>query len=150
MDFTIITFKNSKNKFLENQINDLTKRFNSNINIVELKSFKDKNIDLIKQKEGVEISKLLNDKYFNYYKILLSENGVEFETKKLYDSLKIKNQKLLFVINGPYGYDKKIEKEFNLILSLSKMVMTSDISKLVLIEQLYRFYCFDKNIKYGK
>lgn len=143
---TILSFGKVKNQNLLNYILELKKRI-KNLNFIELKEFKDKNEEIIKKKEFLQIKKYLKSENYN---ILLSEFGKQVFTKQFYLDFKKQSKPLFFIISGPFGHNKELEKEVDFILSLSKLTLNYQIAKLVLVEQIYRFYCFEKNINYTK
>jgi len=146
MKFKIITIGKTKNQNILSEINEIQKRI-KNIELLEIKEIKDKNIEIIKKKEFEEIKKHLNNNNFN---ILLWEFGEEFETKKFYDKIKKINQDITFIITGAFGANDELKNLVDFHISLSKMTFTHEMAKLMLIEQLYRVNCFEKNIPYTK
>ena len=53
-----------------------------------------------------------------------------------------------FIIGGAYGLPEDILKKANLKLSLSDMTFTHQMIRLLLIEQIYRAFTINNNIKY--
>jgi 23S rRNA (pseudouridine1915-N3)-methyltransferase len=45
---------------------------------------------------------------------------------------------LAMIIGGPFGLDNHLTDEMNEIISLSRLTFTHDMSRLILLEQLYR------------
>ena len=56
--------------------------------------------------------------------------------------------KLVFVIGGAFGINDKIRKMANLRLSLSKMTFTHQMTRLILIEQIYRAFKINRGEPY--
>ena len=56
--------------------------------------------------------------------------------------------KLVFVIGGAFGISDKIRKVANLRLSLSKMTFTHQMTRLILIEQIYRAFKINRGEPY--
>ncbi|MEA3548613.1 MAG: 23S rRNA (pseudouridine(1915)-N(3))-methyltransferase RlmH [Thermodesulfobacteriota bacterium] len=50
-----------------------------------------------------------------------------------------------FLIGGPFGLSEEVLKKADFILSFSKMTLTHEMARLLLLEQLYRAY----SIKFG-
>lgn len=78
------------------------------------------------------------------YLILLDENGkslssVEFSSR-LQSLMNQAVKRTVFVVGGPYGFDKSLYKRMNLKLSLSKMTFTHQMVRLFFTEQLYRAF----------
>tara|TARA_Y100001970_G_C14254327_1_gene874092 strand:- start:2469 stop:2906 length:438 start_codon:yes stop_codon:yes gene_type:complete len=105
------------------------KRRLNGIQIIELKdSNKDKEAKII-----------LQTFLKNEIKIILSEEGLIFNSVKLTDTLlKYSPQKISFVIGGPDGISNKIKDSADLILSLSPLTFPHEIVQLLLLEQIYR------------
>ena len=59
-------------------------------------------------------------------------------------------KEISFVIGGPLGLSKTILKKADLLLSLSPMTFTHDMTRLLLLEQLYRAYTIKAGEKYHK
>lgn len=56
----------------------------------------------------------------------------------------------VFMIGGPFGLDASILQRANQVLSLSKMTFTHDMTRLILLEQIYRALTILKGEKYHK
>lgn len=146
MNITVLSIGKIRNKNVLLEIEELKKRM-PKVKFIETKDFKDKNISVIQRKELDEIKKYLKPSNYN---ILLSEFGKEFSTSEFYNYFKKQEKPLFFIISGPFGHDRILEKEVDLVLSLSKMTYAHEVAKLLLIDQIYRYYCFEKNINYTK
>ena len=66
------------------------------------------------------------------------------------DELSFSHSKLTFVIGGPLGLSKDILHRAGEILSLSRLTLTHEMSRLLLLEQLYRAFTILNNEKYHK
>lgn len=77
---------------------------------------------------------------------MTSENLAEFLQKKMNDGY----SDLEFVIGGALGLSPVILKSANQVLSLSQMTFTHELSRLILLEQLYRAFTILKGEKYHK
>ena len=88
----------------------------------------------------------------NDYVVLLDEKGKEFNSiqfsgalQKLMSSLQ---SNLIFIVGGAYGFDEKIYKRANMLLSLSKMTFSHQVIRLFFLEQLYRAMTIIRNEPY--
>lgn len=76
------------------------------------------------------------------FSVLLTEHGKEYFTgdfaEKIATWSEQQTRTIEFVIAGPFGVDKTIEKNFDATLSLSKLTFPHDVATMVLYEQLYR------------
>jgi len=55
-----------------------------------------------------------------------------------------------FIIGGPLGLSKKILDQGHKVLSLSKLTLTHEMTRLFIIEQIYRAFTILKGQKYHK
>jgi 23S rRNA (pseudouridine1915-N3)-methyltransferase len=55
-----------------------------------------------------------------------------------------------FLIGGASGLSPEVIREADLLLSLSKMTFTHDMTRLFLLEQLYRAFTIKAGEKYHK
>lgn len=74
-----------------------------------------------------------------------SEGFSQFLQQKWEES----GSRLTLVIGGPEGLPEILKKKLTLI-SLSKMTFTHQLTRLVLLEQIYRAFCIAKGIPYHK
>ncbi|MCA9497212.1 MAG: 23S rRNA (pseudouridine(1915)-N(3))-methyltransferase RlmH [Nanoarchaeota archaeon] len=146
MKIKIICVGKVKNKNLLSEIEDLVRRF-SRLEIVYLKEVKEKNIEVIKEKEFDLLKPYLVSSNYN---VLLWEYGREFSTKDFYEKFRKVEGTIVFLITGAYGPSEELKKSVDLVLSLSKMTFTHEQALYLLVEQVYRMECFEKNIPYTK
>ncbi|MEP7168091.1 MAG: 23S rRNA (pseudouridine(1915)-N(3))-methyltransferase RlmH [Bacteroidota bacterium] len=116
---------------------------------VSKKNASSKNVMMLKQNEADLILKIITA---NDHVVLLDEKGKEFNSiqfagaiQKLMTSLQ---SNIIFVIGGAYGFDEKMYKRANLLLSLSKMTCSHQLIRLFFIEQLYRAMTIIRNEPY--
>ena len=57
---------------------------------------------------------------------------------------------ICFIIGGPLGLSKKILDQAHKVLSLSKLTLTHEMTRLFIIEQIYRAFTILKGEKYHK
>ncbi len=104
-----------------------------------------------KKREGAAIlDKLKPDEFV----IVLDEQGVEMSSRKLAAFFEDKTQRgisaFCFIIGGACGLDESVKKRAGLILSLSRLTFPYQLTRLILIEQLYRAFTIMKGIRYHK
>jgi 23S rRNA (pseudouridine1915-N3)-methyltransferase len=143
----VIVIGKVKNKSLLTEINDLSKRL-TRFEIIELKEVKENNIPKLKEKEYDLFQKYLEDK--SYENFLLWEFGETFTTKNFYSKLKKIDRNIQFFITGAYGPNEDLKSSIKNHISLSNMTFTHEQALYLLVEQLYRVYCFENNINYTK
>ncbi|OGL94640.1 hypothetical protein A2348_03385 [Candidatus Uhrbacteria bacterium RIFOXYB12_FULL_58_10] len=76
------------------------------------------------------------------FSILLTEHGKEYFTGDFAEQISAwsehETRTIEFVVAGPFGVDKTVEKNFDATLSLSKFTFPHDVATTLLYEQLYR------------
>ena len=85
--------------------------------------------------------------------IALDVSGREYSSEALsnrIERLSWKGNPLCFVIGGPLGISKEILGRAHETLSLSKLTLTHEMSRILLLEQLYRAFTIMKGEKYHK
>ena len=119
----------------------------SQIEIIEVKdepindnpSLKD--IEKAKDNEGLRVLKLLKN---NEYLIALDLNKKQFKSEQFADFLMQKLEEngssISFVIGGSYGLSDELKKRSNYSISLSDMTFLHQMTRLILLEQIYRAF----------
>lgn len=69
--------------------------------------------------------------------ILLHRDGLILDSLQFAELLK-KNSSQNFVIGGVYGVNQNVSDSAKMLLSLSKLTFTHELSRLILLEQIYR------------
>ncbi len=76
-------------------------------------------------------------------------SSYEFSKKYFYLLEKL-NSNLTIFIGGDRGFSKKILKKAKYLLSLSPLTFTHQMTRLILLEQIYRAHQIRKNSNYHK
>ena len=88
------------------------------------------------------------------YVIALDQTGDQMSSVELAEFVQYKMnegvRELTFIIGGALGLDESILKTATKILSLSRMTFTHEMSRLIVLEQLYRAFTILKGTKYHK
>lgn len=86
--------------------------------------------------------------------IALDEHGKEMSSRDFSAWLESESSsghsRYCFIIGGAHGLDDQIKKKSSLVLSLSRLTYPYQLTRLVLIEQLYRAITMIKGIPYHK
>jgi 23S rRNA (pseudouridine1915-N3)-methyltransferase len=143
----IITVGREKDHWISEQIDHFRKLISKYAQIeltavTEAKYSKKANIAKALTSEAKAIKSVLKGGYL----FILDVEGETFATDQLaqkIDRLQVDGNSLLeFVIGGPYGLSPELKlkrkKENSCILNISPMTLSHQISRLVLLEQLYR------------
>ena len=84
--------------------------------------------------------------------VLLDEKGASFGSiefsKYLQKKMNSGIKRLVFLVGGPYGFDKSIYDKYQDKISLSKMTFSHQMVRLFFSEQLYRVMTILKNEPY--
>ncbi len=74
--------------------------------------------------------------------VLLDESGKQLSSEGLAVFLQGRmnqgTRQLTFLVGGAYGFSDKLKQKGNLVLSLSLMTFTHQMTRIILAEQLYR------------
>ena len=147
-----------KEQYLKDGINEYLKRISpySNIEIVEVNDSKVKDnpnqadIEKAKNEEGERVLKLLKNEYL----IGLDMNKLEFKSEEFAVFLDKKivegGSNVSFVIGGSYGLSDALKNRCNTSISLSKMTFLHQMTRLILLEQIYRAFKILNNETYHK
>ncbi len=134
-----------KEKYMIDEINEYLKRLSkySKVNIIELKESKIQNKDplLILEEEGNEIlKKIEKDEYLfllDLHGKIISSEDFASQISSLIDTGK---GKISFAIGGTLGVSEKLRERANFKLSISKMTFTHQMTRCILLEQIYRAF----------
>jgi len=115
----------------------------------EAKGIGEKFRDRIKEVEAQGLEKYLKDDYI----ICLSDEGQEMNSlqfARLIEECGSSSRRLAFVVGGFLGLADRMIERANLLLSLSKMTFSHELSRVILLEQIYRSLTILKGKPYAK
>lgn len=159
MKIRIIAVGKIKDQYLELGINDYIKKISryASVEIMEVKDqpiYNEKSLEEInnaKKKEGEAILKYIKD---SDYIINLDLDKKEMKSEEFARFLDAKSEYsgsfLTFVIGGSYGLSDELKKRANEAISLSKMTFLHGMTRLIILEQIYRAYKILNNEVYHK
>lgn len=108
-------------------------------------------IEIVKNKEGEKILKLLKP---SDYLISLDLNKKQFTSPEFAKYLDNKfvagGSSISFVIGGSYGLSDALKSRSNDSISLSNMTFLHQMTRLILLEQIYRAFKINRNEVYHK
>ena len=100
-----------------------------------------KDIEKAKDNEGKRVIKLLKN---NEYLIALDLNKKQLKSEQFADFLMQKltenGSSISFVIGGSYGLSDELKARSNYSISLSDLTFLHQMSRLILLEQIYRAF----------
>jgi len=121
------------------------------ITIKDEKITSSKSSDLILDKEAERILKHFDKKSF---RLVLDSKGKMLSSEDLAqlfsDQMNKGYSDFTFIVGGPLGLSQKVVKNCHFKLSLSNMTFTHQLSRLFLLEQIYRAFSIIKGEKYHK
>ena len=155
MNISIVCVGKVKEKYIIEGINEFLKRMQSfaKMRIIELKEDgNDNNRNLSIEKEGEEILRTLEK--IGGYNVLLDIQGKNFSSEEMAEEIERLTvngvSSINFIIGGSYGVSESVRRASQMKLSFSKMTFPHQLMRLILIEQIYRWFSILKNTKYHK
>ena len=145
MKITILAIGKLKERYLMEAVEEYLKRLKpyATVEIVELQECR-----TIEEEGEKLISRLPKDSWICVLDVFGELMSSE-QFAQTMSNLALKGQsKLVFVIGGAFGISDKIRKMANLRLSLSKMTFTHQMTRLILIEQIYRAFKINRGEPY--
>ncbi len=86
--------------------------------------------------------------------VALDESGVQFSSTGFAEWLESEQNSgtraLSFVIGGPAGLSRDLARRADRVLSLGRMTWTHDMSRVLLLEQVYRALCILRHVPYHR
>lgn len=113
------------------------------IEIIEINEYKSTNTQESLKKEGEKVLEKSGERF-----ILLDAKGKQLSSEEFSQVLKQPN--LTFVIGSHAGLSEEVKKKSVMQLSLSKMTLPHQITRVILLEQIYRGFSILNNMPYHK
>ena len=143
MRLRFIYIGRTKSPYLEAGIKDFLKRIRNyfpaeEVALKGVKARDDRAAEVRSEDTGRLLSALKPDEVF----IHLDPNGREMTSEELavwlQEQMAAGAKTLSFGLGGPLGLDEAAAKRANLRLCLSRLTLTHEMSRLILLEQIYR------------
>lgn len=159
MKIKIYCIGHLKENYLKEGINEYLERLKpySQVEIVEVddesvsNNPSQKDIDNVKTKEGQKILKLLkNNEYLIGLDLVKKQLTSEEFAKYIDEKFVVGGANISFVIGGSYGLSDELKSRCNDRLSLSNMTFLHQMTRLILLEQIYRAFKINRNEVYHK
>ncbi len=111
--------------------------------IIEVREANTGNPEKNLEKEKKEIEKNLAGMV-----VVLDHRGREMGSEEFSRFLE-ENKRITFVIGGKEGLHEDLKERADLVLSLSRMVFSHQLARIVLLEQVYRAIAIRKNLPFA-
>ena len=159
MKIKIYAIGHLKEAYLKQGINEYLERLKpyTQVEIVELndESIVDnpsqKEIEQAKNKEGQKVLKLIkSNEYLIGLDLVKKQPTSEEFAKYLNDKFVLGGANISFVIGGSYGLSDELKARCNDRIGLSNMTFLHQMTRLILLEQIYRAFKINRNEVYHK
>ena len=108
-------------------------------------------VEVAKEREATALKKFLKE---GDHLVILDERGTKMTSEKFAQFFRSKmnegTKRVVFAIGGAYGWPESLTKEAPATLSLSPMTFTYQMTRLILVEQIYRALSLVKGVPYHK
>lgn len=155
MRLEVLLLNKTKEPYLQEGIRDYQTRL-KRLNPIELVEIKVKKLSTRSDSEIKNFESTLIDKRASEgsYRIVLDSRGQQLSSKKFASFLSDLERKSVqtasFIIGGPLGLADEQLRKADYILSLSSMTYTHDMTRLILLEQIYRAFTIKAGTRYHK
>ena len=152
MKIKIIAVGSIKDKYFKDAINEYIKRLSKyiKVEIIEVKETDDTKLNA-KEVEGERILKQIKNNDFVVALTLNKKECTSEEFASWLDKTFVKaNSEIIFLIGGSLGLSNAVIKRSNDCLTLSKLTFTHQMSRVILLEQIYRGFKIIHNERYHK
>ncbi len=156
LSVNIITIGKLKEDYLRAGVAEFSKRLKGycNLTVTELNEYKTTDpspAEIVKclDKEGEYILSSLQ----NGFTMSLCVEGGQLSSPGLADKIRDVMQtgsRLNLIIGGSFGLSDRVKQKSDVLLSLSAMTFPHQLTRLILLEQLYRAFTIIDNGKYHK
>jgi len=159
MKIKIYAIGHLKEPYLKQGINEYLERLKpyTQVEIIEVndesivQNPSQKEIEIAKEKEGQKILKLLkSDEYVIGLDLVKKQPTSPEFAKYLEDKFVLGGSNISFVIGGSYGLSEELKKRCQDRIGLSNMTFLHQMTRLILLEQIYRAFKINRNEVYHK
>lgn len=159
MKIRIIAIGKIKEQYLKMGIDEYLKRLKPYVNmeIVEVndepvnENPSNSQIEMVKNKEGEKVLKILKEgDYVINLDLKKKQYTSEEFAKMIEEKMVLGGSFITFIIGGSYGLSDALKNRANLSISLSNMTFLHQMTRLILLEQIYRAFKINRNETYHK
>jgi len=109
-----------------------------------------RNVDLVQKNEAKELENRMTE----CYAVALDKSGKQLSSRQfaafMQQRMTQRTRNLAFIIGGAYGLAPSVLQRADFVLSLSKMTFLHEMSKVLLLEQIYRAFTILNGEPYHK
>lgn len=121
------------------------------VEVTELRDRRDQRGARIIEKEGDD---LLSRIEASPFVVALDERGRELDSIRLAELIEkhrlAGTKEIAFVMGGPNGLSSAVRERADLLLALSRMTLTHELARVVLMEQIYRAFAIIHDLPYQR
>lgn len=158
LNIKLVVVGKLKEKFHKDDVNEYLKRLSkyAKVNLIEVEEEKIKDNSSLKENEQIlnkEGSNILKQIKENEFVFLLDLHGKEISSEEFaskIDQLMINYSTITFVIGGSLGVSEDLRRRSNFKLKLSPMTFTHQMTRIIILEQIYRAFKINNNEVYHK
>ena len=158
LNIKLVVVGKLKEKFHKDEVNEYLKRLSkyAKVNLIEVEEEKIKDNSSLKENEQIlnkEGSNILKQIIENEFVFLLDLHGKEISSEEFaskIDQLMINYSTITFVIGGSLGVSEDLRRRSNFKLKLSPMTFTHQMTRIIILEQIYRAFKINNNEVYHK
>lgn len=158
LNIKLVVVGKLKEKFHKDEVNEYLKRLSkyAKVNLIEVEEEKIKDNSSLKENEQIlnkEGSNILKQIKENEFVFLLDLHGKEISSEEFaskIDQLMINYSTITFVIGGSLGVSEDLRRRSNFKLKLSPMTFTHQMTRIIILEQIYRAFKINNNEVYHK
>lgn len=130
---------------LKNVSEEYVKRIErfTRIEITEINEYKSSNIQDSLKKEGEKVLEKAGERF-----IILDLKGKQLSSEEF--SQMLKQPDLTFVIGSHAGLSDEVKSKAEMLLSISRMTLPHQLTRIILLEQVYRAFTIINKMPYHK
>lgn len=132
---------------------DRIRRF-APVEMSELKEYSGASGEDDRRVVAAEGAKILESVERSDFVIVLDERGREYSSVEFADLINVKREtgikRLAFIIGGFAGVSEDVKRRADLQLALSRMTLTHEMARVILVEQVYRAFTLLAGMPYHK
>ena len=155
MRLEVLLLNKTKESYLQQGVADYLHRLKryAPVELVEIKikNLTSRSDSEIKAQESTLLDRRATE---GSYRIALDNGGQQFSSVEFASLLtELENRavkNVSFIIGGPLGLAEEQLRRADQVLSLSRMTFTHDMTRLILLEQIYRAYTIKAGTSYHK